>query len=72
MFLGGKSVISDGWISNEDENQIFLTVTGDALKFYKSRHVEEKYGIKFVPFDLRNKHVSYFFYSIFLYYVKLF
>ena len=51
-------MVGDGWIRNEDQNQILLTVTGTALKFYKSRHIHQNYRLKIVPLDLRNKHVS--------------
>jgi glycerophosphocholine phosphodiesterase GPCPD1 len=54
-FNGGKEMLSDGWLLNDDHNQILLLVTEKALKFYKPRHVREEYRLKIVPLDLRNK-----------------
>uniref|UniRef100_A0A915ESG3 GP-PDE domain-containing protein n=1 Tax=Ditylenchus dipsaci TaxID=166011 RepID=A0A915ESG3_9BILA len=57
-FHGGKEIVTQGWIHNDEQNQILLTVTGAALKFYKTKHVQQNYRIKIVPVDLRNKHDS--------------
>ncbi|KAI1727358.1 glycerophosphoryl diester phosphodiesterase family domain-containing protein [Ditylenchus destructor] len=57
-FHGGRQMVGEGWLRNEDQNQILLTVTGTALKFYKSRHIHQNYRLKIVPLDLRNKHDS--------------
>jgi len=50
-------VLTDGWISNEEQNTIVLTVSGTALKFYKPRHIQQLYRLKIIPIDLRNKNV---------------
>ena len=54
-FHGGKECISNGWLVNDSQNQIILTVTGEALKFFKPKHIQQKYRIKIVSLDLRNK-----------------
>jgi hypothetical protein len=51
-------MVSDGWLLNEEQNQILLTIQGEALKFYKSKHVREKYLVKVLPTDLRHHDVS--------------
>uniref|UniRef100_A0A7E4ZZ24 GP-PDE domain-containing protein n=1 Tax=Panagrellus redivivus TaxID=6233 RepID=A0A7E4ZZ24_PANRE len=54
-FHAGRQMLSDGWLIQDPTNAIHLTVTGEALKFYKSKHVCEKYRIKVTPMDLRNR-----------------
>lgn len=59
-FSGGREFFSDGWVLTDELNQILLTVSGTALKFYNQRHIRENYRLKVIPFDLRNRFVSYF------------
>ncbi|KAH7696839.1 Protein T05H10.7 b, partial [Aphelenchoides avenae] len=54
-FNGGREMLSDGWLLNDDHNQIVLMLSGEAFKFYKSRHKHDEYRVKVVPLDLRNK-----------------
>uniref|UniRef100_A0A914GPX8 Uncharacterized protein n=1 Tax=Globodera rostochiensis TaxID=31243 RepID=A0A914GPX8_GLORO len=54
-FSGGREFFSDGWVLTDEMNQILLTVSGGALKFYKQKHIRADYRLKVVPFDLRNR-----------------
>ena len=53
-------MVSDGWLEGEHQNAIHLRIHGDALKFYKTKHVQQEYRLKVVPLDLRNWDVSSF------------
>ena len=57
-YNAGREHISDGFVLADEMNQISLTLTGAALKFYKQKHVQENYRIRVVPFDRRNKFVG--------------
>ncbi|KAI6197508.1 hypothetical protein M3Y94_01232400 [Aphelenchoides besseyi] len=57
-FNGGREMVSDGWLFNAEQNQIFLTIQGNALKFYKNKHVHENYRLRVVPMDLRHRSVT--------------
>ncbi|KAI6219631.1 hypothetical protein M3Y95_01087200 [Aphelenchoides besseyi] len=57
-FNGGREMVSDGWLFNAEQNQIFLTIQGNALKFYKNKHVHENYRLRVVPMDLRHRSES--------------
>lgn len=59
MLKGGKKQINDGWLNNQEQNQVLLRINGDVLKLYKEKHKERLYFIKVTPFDLRNKEVIY-------------
>jgi hypothetical protein len=50
-------MVSDGWLMNAEQNQILLTIQGNALKFYKDKRAREKYRIKVLPMDLRHREV---------------
>lgn len=50
-------MVSDGWLLNPEQNQILLTIQGEAIKFYKRKHKHEKYRIKVLPMDLRHHEV---------------
>ncbi|KAL3097060.1 hypothetical protein niasHS_002776 [Heterodera schachtii] len=52
-FSGGREFFSDGWVLTDEMHQILMTVSGEALKFYKQKHIREEYRLKMVPFDLR-------------------
>lgn len=54
-YNGGREHISDSFVLSEDMNQITLTLSGAALKFYKHKSIQQNYRLKAVPFDLRNK-----------------
>jgi hypothetical protein len=51
-------MVSDGWLSNPEQNQILLSIQGQALKFYKNKHIRDKYRLKVLPMDLRHHDVS--------------
>jgi len=53
-FHGGREMVSDGWLGGEQQNAIHLRIYGEALKFYKNKHIQQEYKIKVVPLDLRN------------------
>ena len=55
----GREMVSDGWLLDDEQNQILLCVTGDAIKFYKSKNPNQEYRIKIIPMDLRNRDVSF-------------
>ncbi|KAI6183696.1 hypothetical protein M3Y97_00516800 [Aphelenchoides bicaudatus] len=57
-FNGGREMVSDGWLVNAEQNQILLTVEGQALKFYKEKRNRELYRIKVLPMDLRHREDS--------------
>uniref|UniRef100_A0A914YLJ5 Uncharacterized protein n=1 Tax=Panagrolaimus superbus TaxID=310955 RepID=A0A914YLJ5_9BILA len=53
--LAGRDMISDGWLLDDQQNQIHLSVTGEAIKFYKSKTTNQEYRVKISPMDLRNR-----------------
>jgi hypothetical protein len=50
-------MVSDGWILNPEQNQVLLSIQGESIKFYKSKHKHKKYRIKVLPMDLRHHEV---------------
>jgi hypothetical protein len=54
-FHAGRKMVSDGWLLDDQQNQIHLCVTGEAIKFYKSKTANQEYRIKITPMDLRNR-----------------
>jgi glycerophosphocholine phosphodiesterase GPCPD1 len=54
-FHAGRDMVSDGWLLDGQQNQIHLCVTGEAIKFYKSKTANQEYRIKISPMDLRNR-----------------
>ncbi|TMS33128.1 hypothetical protein L596_000904 [Steinernema carpocapsae] len=54
-YHAGKHMASHGWIVTQSQSEILLRIHGDALRFYKSRHVHQTYRLKVTPLDLRQK-----------------
>lgn len=52
-------MVSDGWLLDDQQNQIHLCVTGEAIKFYKSKTANQEYRVKITPMDLRNRDVCF-------------
>lgn len=51
----GKELVSEGWLSGENQTEILLRIHGSAFNFYKERYANRAYAIKVSAFDLRHK-----------------
>ncbi|VDM52733.1 unnamed protein product [Angiostrongylus costaricensis] len=59
LHSAGQCLLSDGWITHNEENIVLLRIHGEALKFYKPSQKGKEHRVKIVPFDVRFKEVLF-------------